>query len=68
MHPWMDLVAFLAKTSVGQQRVSSHQSDDTKVLESSLTVGTGAGGQGGRGGDIGCNNVALNHNGNGNVG
>jgi len=24
-------------------------------------IGTGDGGQGGRGGDIGCNNVALGH-------
>ena len=29
------------------------------MLDLSLMIGTGDGGQGGRGGDIGCNNVAL---------
>jgi len=37
------------------------------VLSLSLTIGTGDGGQGGRGGNVGCDNVALSGNGN-NVG
>ena len=56
----MDLEGFLSKISMEQQRVSSHLSDDTDVPESFQPIGAGAGGQGARGGDIGCNNVALN--------
>jgi len=37
------------------------------MRDSSSAIATGNGGQGERGGDIGCNNVALNGNGN-NVG
>ena len=32
------------------------------VLDLSLVIGTGDGGQGGRGGDIGCNNVGHQQN------
>ena len=32
---------------------------DEVVLDLSLMIGTGDGGQGGRGGDVGCNNVGY---------
>ena len=64
MHPSTDLMGFLFKTLVGQHRVSSRRSDDAEVLESSSTVGTGAGGQGGNGGSIGCHNIAVGGTGN----
>jgi len=51
---------------VGQQRVSYRLFDEDLLLESSLTIGTGDGGPDGRGGNIGCDNIALALNGNGN--
>jgi len=64
VHPSTDLMGFLFKTLVGQRRVSSHRSADAEVLEPSSTVGTGAGGQGGNGGSIGCHNIAVGGTGN----